>query len=181
MTMEEILELPVNRLSATKAHLYLWIPNALVAEGLEVMKRWGFTYKTNLVWYKIWKDGGPDGRGVGFYFRNVTELVLFGVRGNMRTLGAEGVRQTSLVPENRSIRESLMSFTASLKLVHPVPTSNFFQGTHVRAGFSGAMKKSKICLNIPSSTVRLPSKWPCSRRPENAMGNDPIELSRSTS
>jgi N6-adenosine-specific RNA methylase IME4 len=58
-----------------------------MAEGLEVMRRWGFTYKSNLVWYKIRKDGGPDGRGVGFYFRNVTELVLFGIRGkNNRTL-----------------------------------------------------------------------------------------------
>lgn len=96
MTMEEILELPVNRLAAAKAHLYLWIPNALVSEGLEVMRRWGFTYKTNLVWYKIRKDGGPDGRGVGFYFRNVTELVLFGVRGNMRTLDA-GRTQTNII------------------------------------------------------------------------------------
>jgi N6-adenosine-specific RNA methylase IME4 len=86
MTLEEILELPVNRLAAAAAHLYLWVPNALIAEGLEVMKRWGFTYKTNLVWYKVRKDGGPDGRGVGFYFRNVTELLLFGVRGRMRTL-----------------------------------------------------------------------------------------------
>lgn len=86
MTLEEILELPVGRLVAATAHLYLWVPNALVAEGLSVMKRWGFTYKTNLIWYKVRKDGGPDGRGVGFYFRNVTELLLFGVRGNMRTL-----------------------------------------------------------------------------------------------
>jgi N6-adenosine-specific RNA methylase IME4 len=62
------------------------VPNALLAEGLLVMKQWGFTYKSNLVWYKVRKDGGPDGRGVGFYFRNVTELVLFGVRGSMRTL-----------------------------------------------------------------------------------------------
>jgi N6-adenosine-specific RNA methylase IME4 len=96
MTSEEILELPVNRLAAARAHLYLWIPNALVSEGLEVMRRWGFTYKTNLVWYKIRKDGGPDGRGVGFYFRNVTELVLFGVRGNMRTLHS-GRTQTNIV------------------------------------------------------------------------------------
>jgi len=96
MTSEEILELPVNRLAAARAHLYLWIPNALVAEGLEVMKRWGFTYKTNLVWFKVRKDGGPDGRGVGFYFRNVTELILFGVRGNMRTLDA-GRRQTNII------------------------------------------------------------------------------------
>ena len=53
------------------------------------MEAWGFTYKTNLVWYKIRKDSGPDGRGVGFYFRNVTEVLLFGVRGkNARTLQA---------------------------------------------------------------------------------------------
>ncbi|NPV60451.1 MAG: S-adenosylmethionine-binding protein [Actinobacteria bacterium] len=85
MSLREIMELPVSRISAPQSHLYLWVPNALILEGLEVMKSWGFTYKTNLVWYKIRKDGGPDGRGVGFYFRNVTELVLFGVRGNLRT------------------------------------------------------------------------------------------------
>jgi len=96
MTMEEILELPVNRLAAAQAHLYLWVPNALIAEGLEVMRRWGFTYKTNLVWFKVRKDGGPDGRGVGFYFRNVTELVLFGIRGSMRTREA-GRTQTNLL------------------------------------------------------------------------------------
>lgn len=86
MELEEILQLPVPRLAAARCHLYLWVPNALLAEGLQVMKSWGFTYKTNLVWYKVRKDGGPDGRGVGFYFRNVTELILFGVRGSMRTL-----------------------------------------------------------------------------------------------
>lgn len=86
MELKEILGLPVAKLAAAKSHLYLWVPNALLKEGLKVMEAWGFTYKSNLVWYKVRKDGGPDGRGVGFYFRNVTELVLFGVRGNMRTL-----------------------------------------------------------------------------------------------
>jgi N6-adenosine-specific RNA methylase IME4 len=86
MSFEEITELPIKQLTLPQSHLYLWVPNALILEGLEVMKCWGFTYKTNLVWYKTRKDGGPDGRGVGFYFRNVTELVLFGVRGNLRTL-----------------------------------------------------------------------------------------------
>jgi N6-adenosine-specific RNA methylase IME4 len=98
MELEEVLDLPVSPLAAARCHLYLWVPNAMIAEGLEVMKRWGFTYKTNLVWYKIRKDGGPDGRGVGFYFRNVTELVLFGVRGSMRTL-APGRRQVNLIPK----------------------------------------------------------------------------------
>lgn len=86
LSFEEIMDLPVHLVADEKCHLYLWIPNALLTEGLETMRRWGFTYKTNIVWYKIRKDGGPDGRGVGFYFRNVTELILFGVKGKMRTL-----------------------------------------------------------------------------------------------
>lgn len=85
MELKEIIDLPISRLAAAQSHLYLWVPNALLTEGLRVMEAWGFTYKSNLVWYKVRKDGGPDGRGVGFYFRNVTELILFGVRGRMRT------------------------------------------------------------------------------------------------
>lgn len=85
LTLDEISALPVGDVAADQSHLYLWVPNALVAEGLHVMKAWGFTYKSNLVWHKVRKDGGSDGRGVGFYFRNVTELVLFGVRGSLRT------------------------------------------------------------------------------------------------
>jgi N6-adenosine-specific RNA methylase IME4 len=96
LSLEEIAQMPVAQVCADAAHLYLWVPNALLAEGLQVMQAWGFTYKTNLVWYKVRHDGGPDGRGVGFYFRNVTELVLFGVRGSMRTL-APGRRQVNLL------------------------------------------------------------------------------------
>ena len=87
MDLEEIKSLPVAEAAADRAHLYLWVPNALLPEGLEVMKAWGFDYKSNLIWHKVRKDGGSDGRGVGFYFRNVTEILLFGVRGkNVRTL-----------------------------------------------------------------------------------------------
>jgi len=96
MTIEDIYQLPVGDLANDPCHLYLWVPNALVAEGLETMRQWGFTYKTNLVWLKVRKDGGPDGRGVGFYFRNVTELVLFGIRGHLRT-SAAGRRQVNLI------------------------------------------------------------------------------------
>lgn len=85
MELSDILELPIPQMVLPQSHLYLWVPNALLREGLEVLSRWGFTYKTNLVWFKVRKDGGPDGRGVGFYFRNVTEMILFGVRGNLRT------------------------------------------------------------------------------------------------
>lgn len=87
ITVKEICSLPVSKVVAPTAHLYLWVPNALLPEGLQVMKAWGFDYKTNIIWHKLRKDGGSDGRGVGFYFRNVTEILLFGVRGkNARTL-----------------------------------------------------------------------------------------------
>lgn len=86
MTNEEISSMPINEITLPKSHLYLWVPNALIETGLAVMKSWGFTYKTNIIWYKIRKDGGPDRRGVGFYFRNVTEILLFGIKGNIRTL-----------------------------------------------------------------------------------------------
>ena len=100
MTLRDIKEMPVAQLAATQSHLYLWVPNALVKEGLEVMERWGFTYKTHLIWYKVRKDGGPDGRGVGFYFRNVTEMCLLGVRGNLRT-GPRGRSQVNIITSRK--------------------------------------------------------------------------------
>jgi N6-adenosine-specific RNA methylase IME4 len=100
MTFEEIMDLPVEKLALPQSHLYLWVPNALLKEGLEVMDAWGFQYKTNIVWHKIRKDGGPDGRGVGFYFRNTTELVLFGTRGRLRTL-APGRRQVNVIKSRK--------------------------------------------------------------------------------
>jgi N6-adenosine-specific RNA methylase IME4 len=97
LSVEEISALPVSQIVEQTAHLYLWVPNALLPEGLQVMKSWGFSYKSNIVWHKLRKDGGSDGRGVGFYFRNVTELILFGTRGkNARTL-APGRRQVNYV------------------------------------------------------------------------------------
>jgi N6-adenosine-specific RNA methylase IME4 len=87
LTLDGIKSLPISEAARETCHLYLWVPNALLPEGIEVMAAWGFHYKSNIVWHKIRKDGGSDGRGVGFYFRNVTELMLFGIRGkNARTL-----------------------------------------------------------------------------------------------
>ncbi len=101
MTVEQISQLPVAQAAADVAHLYLWVPNALLPEGLAVMAAWGFRYKSNIIWHKIRKDGGPDGRGVGFYFRNVTEIILFGVRGkNARTL-APGRSQVNFIASRK--------------------------------------------------------------------------------
>jgi len=96
MSLEEICALPVASVMEEQSHCYLWVPNALLGEGLRVMESWGFKYKSNIVWHKVRKDGESDGRGVGFYFRNVTELVLFGVKGSMRTL-PPGRRQVNFL------------------------------------------------------------------------------------
>lgn len=135
MTLQEIMELPVAQLAAPKSHLYLWVPNALILEGLEVMKRWGFTYKTHIVWYKIRKDGGPDGRGVGFYFRNVTEVLLFGVRGSMRTL-PPGRRQVNIISTRK--REHSRKPDEQYQLIEscsPGPYLELF-ARHPRPGWS---------------------------------------------
>jgi N6-adenosine-specific RNA methylase IME4 len=96
LSQADIRQLPIADIAAARSHLYLWCPNALLPQGMEVMDAWGFRYVSNIVWAKRRIDGGPDGRGVGFYFRNVTELILFGVRGSLRTL-PPGRRQVNLI------------------------------------------------------------------------------------
>lgn len=97
LNLQQIKDIPVQLAADDTAHLYLWVPNALLAEGLQVMDAWGFTYKTNIIWYKIRKDGGPDGRGVGFYFRNVTEILLFGTRGKKARTLQRGRSQPNMI------------------------------------------------------------------------------------
>ncbi len=101
MATADICALPIAELTNTPAHLYLWVPNALLPEGLSVMQAWGFEYKSNIVWHKIRKDGGSDGRGVGFYFRNVTELLLFGVRGKNARTEAPGRSQVNYLSSRK--------------------------------------------------------------------------------
>lgn len=97
MTTGDICDMPVSEILSPVAHCYLWVPNALLPDGLKVLNAWGFEYKSNIVWHKIRRDGGSDGRGVGFYFRNVTELVLFGVRGKNARTFALGRTQVNLM------------------------------------------------------------------------------------
>ncbi len=96
LKLRDILQIPVAGVTEECSHLYLWVPNALLAEGMMVLDEWGFKYKTNLIWHKVRKDGGPDGRGVGFYFRNTTEMILFGLKGRMRTL-SPGRSQVNII------------------------------------------------------------------------------------
>jgi len=137
MTLADIQALPVGRVAADTAHLYLWVPNALLPEGLTVMAAWGFAYKSNIVWHKVRKDGGSDGRGVGFYFRNVTELLLFGVRGRQARTLAAGRRQVNLLAtRKREHSRKPDEIYPILEACSPGPRLELFaRGT--RAGWTG--------------------------------------------
>ena len=128
------MALPVASITADTAHCYLWVPNALLAWGLDVMKAWGFTYKTNLVWYKIRKDGGPDGRGVGFYYRNVTELLLFGVKGHLRTFRPGRRAVNILLTRKREHSRKPDEFYGLIERCSPRPCLELF-ARHHRAGW----------------------------------------------
>ena len=85
----------------------------------------------NLVWFKVRKDGGPDGRGVGFYFRNVTELLLFGIKGNMRTLDP-GRRTTNIVVSRKQEHSRKPADIYSIiKACSPGPYLELFAREHI--------------------------------------------------
>jgi N6-adenosine-specific RNA methylase IME4 len=155
MSLQEIKDLPVEAIVEDTAHLYLWLPNALLAEGMQVMEHWGFTYKTNLIWYKIRKDGGPDRRGVGFYFRNVTEIILFGVRGkNARTL-QPGRSQENIISSRK--REHSRKPDEQYELMkHAVPglVLNYLHEDPEKTGSFGVIRRKNILLTgIHTQTI----------------------------
>jgi len=162
MTLDDIKALPVAAIVKPTAHLYLWVPNALLPDGLAVMAAWGFTYKSNLVWHKVRKDGGSDGRGVGFYFRNVTELVLFGVRGkNARTL-APGRRQVNyLSSRKREHSRKPDELYPLIEACSPGPLSNCLPEVLSPVGNRGEIRLMNpiVRLGRPIKTIAgLPSR-----------------------
>ena len=127
MKLDDIKQLPVAEAAAEKSHLYLWVPNALLPEGLEVMQAWGFSYKTNIIWEKVRKDGMPDGRGVGFYFRNVTEMLLFGIRGDKNRTLDPGRSQVNLIRAiKREHSRKPDEFVALIEECSPAPFLELF-------------------------------------------------------
>jgi N6-adenosine-specific RNA methylase IME4 len=75
----EISALPVADLAGLDAHLYLWTTNLDMPSAFQIMESWGFRYITAITWVKT------GHLGMGYHFRTMTEHMLFGVRGNLRT------------------------------------------------------------------------------------------------
>jgi N6-adenosine-specific RNA methylase IME4 len=134
--LEVIQRLPVRDLSAVRSHLWLWTPNALLKDSIGVMEGWGWRYVTNVVWYKVRKDGGPDRRGVGFYLRNVTEMLLLGVRGSMRTLDAGRRTPKIIVSSKREHSRKPDEVYPLLESLSPGPRLELFARGGQREGWT---------------------------------------------
>ena len=76
MKTKDIIALPVPEIANDNCHLYLWVTNNFLKDGLAVMGEWGFRYITTITWMK-------DRIGLGQYYRGITEHCLFGVKGKL--------------------------------------------------------------------------------------------------
>jgi N6-adenosine-specific RNA methylase IME4 len=61
LKLDEIMALPIDQVTTPTAHLYLWCPNALLPDGFAVMKAWGFSYKSNIVWHMCARTAARTG------------------------------------------------------------------------------------------------------------------------
>lgn len=167
MDLNDLLALPVQPITEDTAHLYLWVPNALLLEGIRVLQGWRFQYKSNLVWHKVRKDGGPDGRGVGFYFRNVTELVLFGVKGkNARTLAPGRSQVNFLATRKREHSRKPDEMYPSSKPVAPAPILSCLPVVPGPAGRFGATRLTMTISQAGTPTPTIHTVGASGGRPE---------------
>lgn len=154
LAIEEIASLPIPEIADDSCHLYLWVPNALLPQGLTVLSRWGFEYKSNIIWHKIRRDGQPDGRGVGFYFRNVTEILLFGVRGKQNRTLAPARRQVNFLATRK--REHSRKPDEQYEIIEQCSPGPFVE-LFARQTVPGWQAWGNEVSKFVSATVRKPS------------------------
>ena len=129
MSQHELLNMPVGLWAEDNAHLYLWVTNAFMAEGLQIVKAWGFEFKTILTWVKGRIQGGRiiNHLGMGNYYRNSTEHVLFAVRGSLAVLNHDEV--TAFIAERHAHSEKPAAFYDMVERMSPSPYLDVFART----------------------------------------------------
>lgn len=126
MTMEELYGLPVGAWALSNSHLYLWTTNAFMAEGHELAKAWGFTPRTILTWVKGRLEGGRllQHIGMGHFYRNSTEHVIFCARGSLGTFHAD--MPTAFVAPRREHSAKPAAFYDMVERMSPGPYLDVF-------------------------------------------------------
>lgn len=117
MTLDELADMPINNWAEKNAHLYLWTTNAFLEKSFELARVWGFEPKTVLTWCK-------NQIGMGLYFRNSTEHVIFAVKGSLRCLRRD-VRTDFHAPRGRH-SEKPAAFYDMVETMSPGPYLDVF-------------------------------------------------------
>jgi len=116
-SLEFISSLPVAALTTENAHLHLWTTNAFLRESLDLIRAWGFAYKSCLLWLK------PQ-LGMGNYWRVSHEFLLLGVRGNL-TFSDHSIRSWHVKPRTVHSRKPFL-FRGLIEQVSPGPYLELF-------------------------------------------------------
>jgi site-specific DNA-methyltransferase (adenine-specific) len=129
MQFDNIKKLPVNRLADKNCHLYLWVTNPFLNEGLELCEAWGFDYKQLITWVKTYKTGEPV-MGLGYYFRVCTEHCIFAIKGKLPRIN-KSIKNIIISPrlthseKPHEFRETIISHSGNL------PRIELFARQHV--------------------------------------------------
>ncbi len=119
MSVEEIINLPIDTLVDKNSVLFLWATVPLLPEAFQVMKAWGFKYKTMLTWHKL------RCKGMGYWFRGHTEHLLFGVSGDVKAFRSltHNIQEIKVLPHSvkplqfrRIIEEVTMGLEPKIEL-----------------------------------------------------------------
>jgi N6-adenosine-specific RNA methylase IME4 len=98
MSVEDICSLPIQSIADNDCVLFLWATYPNLPEALEVIKRWGFVYKTvAFTWVKMYKNGNPV-FGLGYWTRANAELCILATKGKPKRVN-KGVSQVVLSPQ----------------------------------------------------------------------------------
>ena len=118
MSLDRIKDMPVAELADENAHLWLWVTNGNIDEGLEVIKAWGFTYRSMFLWIK-------PRMGLGTYLRNSSEVCLFATRGKAPVM-FKGQMNWALMPVTRVHSEKPREMISIIERVSPGPYCELF-------------------------------------------------------
>ncbi len=121
MSLAQIAAMPIGEWADDNAHLYLWTTNAFVRDTFPLLEAWGFSYKTMITWRK-------NQLGMGMYFRNTTEHVLFGVRGRLKLLRRDVPTHLD-APRGRH-SEKPAAFYDVIETCSPAPRLDVFARAH---------------------------------------------------
>uniref|UniRef100_A0A6H1ZHK3 Putative methyltransferase n=1 Tax=viral metagenome TaxID=1070528 RepID=A0A6H1ZHK3_9ZZZZ len=129
MEIEDICNLPVNKIADDDSLLFLWVTTPFLKKGLRVMNSWGFDYTTiAFVWIKTYNDGRPI-TGMGWYTRNATELVLLGKKGKRLHREDMNVHQIVFSPISNHSKKPEEIRNRIIKLCGNVPRIELFART----------------------------------------------------